>query len=563
MSIQKLTIPEAFRESVQKYRSLGAVGYSDLEPMTYGDLDELSRILGAGLRSKGIQPGDKVAILSENMPNWCTAYLAISRIGAVVVPVLPDFGPVEVENILEHAGAKALFVSERQMEKTAGMGEKRHVITLDSLLCNDEPIVMIGGNDDTDPQEDDLAAIIYTSGTTGNSKGVMLTHANIISNVIGACPLASIEAGEVLVSLLPLSHAYECTLGFLVPMVSGACVYYLPKPPSPSVLMPALEKLRPHLMLSVPLFIEKIFRNSVLPKLRKNFLMRLLYAFRPIQKILHKAAGRKVYALFGGRLHFFGIGGASLAPDVERFLRDAGFPYAIGYGLTETAPLIAGSAPFETTFRAIGPVLEGVQMRLDGAYGDKNEGEVQVKGPNVMQGYYKDAQRTDEVFTEDGWFRTGDIGHISAKGVLSIRGRIKNMILGSSGENIYPEEIEAVINENPYVEESLVTQKDDRLVAMVFLNYEALLEHLAHSYASIKEWHREVYAGVKEGMQNSSDIVQQGVKQFKEDVEGYATELRSRINSELNVFSRIADVVLRYEPFEKTPTLKIKRYLYT
>ncbi|AFG37825.1 AMP-binding protein [Spirochaeta africana] len=574
---QVRTIPDILKRSLELYAGHPALSFVDDDPLTFRDVDELSRRLGLGLRSLGVKPGDHVAILSENIPNWGVAYLAIARIGAVVVPILPDFNSTEVGNILRHAEVQTVLVSSRQFPKLAELqqsGELQAVLLESLELVPRDAVVQADGSltpqgtsvlgaaedsadVDTDPET--TAAIIYTSGTTGNSKGVMLSHTNIVSNVEASRKIPDIEAGQSMLSLLPLSHTYECTLGFLVPLASGACVYYLGKPPSPSILMPALQKIRPHLMLAVPLFIEKIFRVRVLPQLTGKFALRMLYGIRPIQKLLHKAAGRKVYDLFGGRLHFFGIGGAGLAPDVERFLRDAGFPYAIGYGLTETSPLVAGSGPKETTFHAIGPVVEGVQVRLDNQFGGRNEGEVQVLGPNVMQGYYKDPERTAEVFTEDGWFRTGDIGHLSSAGVLSLRGRIKNMLLGPSGENIYPEEIEAVINEKPYVEESLVTQKGDQLVAMVYLNYEALLEHVAAMHANIKDWHSVVQGNVKDG----ADQIKQGIASFKSDIDGYLDELRRKINSELNMFSKLADIVPREEPFEKTPTMKIKRYLYT
>lgn len=578
------TIPELLQRSVNDYADQPALSFVDGAPLSFSDVDFLTRRLGVGLASLGVKPGDHVAILAENMPNWGAAYLTISRIGAVIVPILPDFTSAEVVNILKHAEVQTVFVSEKQFPKLAELQQSGIVqaVLLDSLILIPRDIELskdnalpslaehavaaelaTGNADDIAEPEIDpssTAAIIYTSGTTGNSKGVMLSHTNIVSNVEASRQIPDIEAGQSMLSLLPLSHTYECTLGFLVPLASGACVYYLGKPPSPSVLMPALQKIRPHLMLSVPLFIEKIFRARVLPQLTGSFVMRMMYRIRPIQKVLHKAAGRKVYALFGGRLHFFGVGGAALAPDVELFLRDAGFPYAIGYGLTETSPLVAGSGPKHTVFKAIGPVLDRVQVRLDmAAGGDSDEGEVQVLGPNVMLGYYKDQEYTREVFTEDGWFRTGDIGYLDSNGVLSIRGRIKNMILGSSGENIYPEQIEAVINEKPYIEESLVTQQDDKLVAMVYLNYEALLEHVAAMRGNIKDWHSEIQDNIKD----SSEQIKAGVSKFKQDIDAYLNETRKKVNDELSVFSRIAAVIPRDEPFEKTPTMKIKRYLYT
>ncbi len=564
------TIPEALDQSVREHSRMPALAYVDGTSYCYQDVHDLSRRTAVGLRELGVRQGTHVAILGENMPNWGVAYLAVTGMGAVAVPLLPDFSADEVRNILRHAETRFAFVSDRQYPKVEELertGEV-HVIRLNSLELPDAPhegpqsdATAQDGDEHVDPTAP--AAIIYTSGTTGNSKGVILTHRNIVSNVEAARRIPDIRAGQSMISLLPLSHAYECTLGFLVPLVSGACVYYLDKPPSPSVLMPALQKVRPHLMLSVPLFIEKIFRGRVLPQFTEKPVVRFLYRIRPIQRLLHKLAGRKVYKLFGGRLHFFGIGGAPLAPDAERFLRDARFPYAVGYGLTETAPLIAGSSPRNTRFQAIGPVLSGVEVRLDtgnapSGEGEVGQGEVQVRGPNVTPGYFKDSARSHEAFTEDGWFRTGDVGHLTRKGVLSIRGRIKNVILGPSGENIYPEEIEALLNEKPYVEETLVAQVGGKLVAMAYFNYEALLEHLSTAHSSLKEWH----AAAQANMDNSAEQVRNYLSQFRDEFSAYFAELKAHVNAQLSGSVRIAEIQPREEPFEKTPTMKIKRYLY-
>ncbi|TVQ28625.1 MAG: long-chain fatty acid--CoA ligase [Spirochaetaceae bacterium] len=545
------TIPDILETASQTWPDQPALSFVDGTPLSFGATEDLSARVGAGLMQKGLNTDSHVAILSENMPHWGVAYFAITRIGAAVVPILPDFSAHEVKNILEHAEVKTVFVSERQRPKITDLIDAGKIIAIPIETL--EGVISDQRADRMAIDEGDLAAIIYTSGTTGTSKGVMLTHRNIVSNVLVARTIPAIEAGQSMLSVLPLSHTYECTLGFLVPISSGACVYYLSKPPSPTVLMPALDKIRPHLMLSVPLFIEKIFRNRVLPQITGKALLRMLYRIRPVQKLLHRAAGRKVYAMFGGRLHFFGVGGAKLAPDVERFLRDARFPYAIGYGLTETSPLVAGSAPQDTTFQAIGPVVDGVSVRLS------EEGEVQVKGPNVMAGYFRNETQTSEVFTADGWFRTGDIGTLSKDGVLALRGRIKNMILGPSGENIYPEQIEAVINEKDYVEESLVMQVSGKLVGKVYLNYEALLDHIAAVRSDVKDWHAAVGAQAKD----QSEQIKLAVDAFRDDVNQYLKDCRERVNSELSSYARIAEMVLQMEPFEKTPTMKIKRYLYT
>lgn len=547
--LHSLTLPSLLHRSVALYADYEAVGYVDGEAISYRTLAQRVRETAAGLGALGVEPGDRVAILSENMPNWSIAYLAVTTMGAVAVPILPDFSEIEVRNILEHSEASVVFASQRLRPKLAlddrdgkrDPAATRTVITLDDFAGL--PPAELTSEDAADaavPAEDDLAAIIYTSGTTGSSKGVMLTHKNIVSNVEAARPIAEMSPGEKMVSLLPLSHTYECTIGLLVPLSGGASVWYLDKPPSPTVLMPALEKIRPHLMLTVPLFIEKIYRNRVLATLQKKAVLRAAMRVAPLRRLLHRAAGKKVTAIFGGRLHFFGIGGAAVAPDVERFMRDARFPYAIGYGLTETAPLLAGSGPKNTLFRSTGPALEGVELRVADPDPKTGEGEIQARGPNVMRGYYRDPERTAETFTADGWFRTGDLGAIDARGNVFIRGRLKNMILGPSGENIYPEELEAVINAEPLVQDSLVLQKGGQLVALVNLNVDAFKEYLGD---------------VKSNVNDELD-------RLRIEAEAFLAELQQRVNAQLSAFARISRFIPQLEPFEKTPTMKIKRYLY-
>ncbi len=537
-TLNVLTIPALVSRSVESFADLPAFGFVDAQPMTFADCDRTVRETSYSLSGLGVKPGDRVGILSENMPNWAIAYLATTTMGAVAVPILPDFSEVELANIIEHAGVRLIFVSRRLAPKIA---ELKNItkITLDDFSGLPEADGTAPATAGT-PAEDDLAAIIYTSGTTGNSKGVMLTHKNIASNVEAARPIAEMVPGECMVSILPLSHTYECTIGMLVPFSAGVCVYYLEKPPSPTVLMPALEKIKPHLMLSVPIFIEKIYRSRVAPKLQGSPVLRLACKVPALRKILHRAAGKKVMAVFGGRLHFFGIGGAAVAPDVERFLRDAGFPYAVGYGLTETAPLLAGCGPNDTVFRSTGPALEGVEIRVAQPDADTGEGEIQARGPNIMRGYYRDDERTAESFTEDGWFRTGDLGTIDERGRVFIKGRLKNMILGPNGENIYPEEIEAVINAKPLVADSLVMQKGSELVALVNLNIDAFKEYLGEMSANVTD----------------------EVDRLRAEAEVFLGDLRDKVNAELRSYSRITRFIPQIEPFEKTPTMKIKRYLY-
>ncbi len=429
----ELTLKSMIDRSCELFSRKPALSNVDGEPVTYGEmrkqLDGLMRMMS----EQGIVKGDRVAILGQNMPNWGIAYLAIASLGAVVVPILTDFHVNEILNIVRHSEAKMVFVSGAQYDKIgyADLDPRIILVALDNFepLELKAPKDLIGGLIyeplkqlqklsnralravgliDAKVHENDLASIIYTSGTTGLSKGVMLSHKNLVLDAWITTQFQPVGEKDRLISVLPLSHTYECTVGFIIPMMGGACVYYLDKPPTARVLVPAMQKIRPTMILTVPLIIEKIFKMQVHPQLTANPAFRAMYKLPPSRKFLHKVAGKKLMKTFGGEIHFFGIGGALLSWEVERFLNEAGFPYAIGYGLTETAPLIAGSNPQAVRFRSTGQVLEHLQVRIENPAPQTGIGEILVKGETVMMGYYKDPQRTAEAFTEDGFFRTGD-----------------------------------------------------------------------------------------------------------------------------------------------------------
>jgi len=533
--LASLTLRDVLVQSTASYAERPALGTVDGSTVVhYKDLGPLAAVLAKKLLSQGLVKGDRVVLLAENRPEWGLAYLGITAAGLVVVPILTDFIPDQVANIVKHSEAKVVIVSEKLRAKIGGyLGI---TIAIESLASaeNRKAAASIDTKATFPPvEEDSLAAILYTSGTTGNSKGVMLSHKNLISNVIATRSIIRMHRLDRLLSILPLAHTYECTLGLLNGITQGSCNYYLDKPPVASVLLPALRKVKPTIMLSVPLIIEKIYRASVLPTLQKMG----AYKNESIRPLLHMLAGIKLKKTFGGHLRFFGIGGSSVAPDVEAFLLQAHFPYAIGYGLTETAPLLAGSPPFNTALRSTGPALKGVELRIADPKPDTGEGEIQARGPNVMQGYYKDPEKTKEVFTEDGWFRTGDLGIFDKRGWLFIRGRLKTMILGASGENIYPEEIEALINKSAYVAESLVLSEGQGLTAMVQLKQEVIDDLKAKAKDSIEDFERA-----------------------SEEVLEY---VRKEVNAGLAAFSKVSKVVIHHEPFEKTPTQKIKRFLYS
>jgi long-chain acyl-CoA synthetase len=548
----KLTIPSLFYNSVEKFSDKTSIVFSGEENYTYKQMGDDVELIAQMLTESGIKKGEKIAILSNNMPNWGKSFFAISLVGAVAVPILPDFHENEITTILEHSEAKTLFVS-KGLYKSINE-EALELIDLVVLVENFAIVPQGTKANDLDKlrsslpktkkdfvaveaDEEDLASIIYTSGTTGNSKGVMLTHRNLTWTAKQSRTLKKIVHSDRFLSVLPLSHTFENTVGFLLPIMYGASVHYLRKPPVASVLLPALKKVRPTVMLVVPLIIEKIYKAKIQPTFQKNAVIRFLYAIPPVRKVLHKVAASKLYKTFGGELHFFGIGGAKLDQTVERFLFEGNFPYAIGYGLTETSPLLAGAVAEIRKVGSTGVAMEGVSLRIADADPVTGEGEVQAKGLNVMKGYYKAPDKTKEVFTEDGWFKTGDRGMFDKNNMLHIKGRIKTMIVGASGENIYPEEIESVINKMRYVLESLVVEKKGKLVAMIHLNKEELEENFKNLKTEAKHF-------------------------FNEKAEEVLAEIHRKANSELNKFSRINKVVLQPMPFEKTPTKKIKRFLY-
>jgi len=508
------------------------------EGVTYEKLGERSRAVEAELERRGIGHGDRVVLLSENRPEWGIWYLGIVASGAVVVPILTDFHERQIAGIIEHSGPELVVVSDQMARAVKGTKVER--LAIDELWTF--PAAEPAREPKQAPQPEDLAALLYTSGTTGTPKGVMLSHKNLLSNVAAGLDVFPIKADDRLLSILPLAHSYECTVGFLTPLRTGASITYLGGPPTISRLLPAFEEVHPTIMLSVPLILEKVYRAKVAPIFVK--IPSWIGGFAPVRKLIHRIAVGKLKKQFGGSIRFFGLGGAPVSPATERFLLEGGFPYAVGYGLTETAPLLAGANVSSQRFRSTGPAVKGVELRLQpiegGSAGKETtrEGEIQARGANIMLGYYKNPEATNETFTEDGWFKTGDLGSFGKEGYLFIRGRAKSMILGPSGENIYPEEIEAEINSEPIVEESLVMSVGGTLVARVRLNAEAVAKQLGTMAEKVD------------------------VDAFRAQANEVLERLRNEINSRLNRFSKVAKMVLQEEEFERTPTRKIKRFLY-
>ena len=556
-------LPRMLKNSVKLYGSRPSLSSVDGTEYTYAELDKASQHVALMLRSSGIGRGDNVAILAENSPHWGIAYFGTLICGATTVPILPDFRETEVRSILEHAGVKTVFVSGKLISRlNEGLPDSvEMVVNTDDFQLLDtkngkvsapalEPGTLIKLQSDAsisledegyyDADGEELAAIIYTSGTTGRSKGVMLSHINLLSNAVQSGTLHKVLPEDRFLGILPLAHTLESTVGMLVALLNGAMVQYIDRAPTAAYLRPILQKLRPTTMLTVPLIIDKIYRTTIKPKLSKSAGMRTLMKFGPTRRLLSRAAVKKLMDFFGGELRFFGIGGAPLAPDVEKFLLDGRFPYAIGYGLTETSPIVSGFGPSDAVFHSVGKAMEGVQVRIDNPDPLTGEGEIVVKGSNVMKGYYKDEEKTREVFTDDGFFRTGDLGIINDKGIIYIKGRSKNMILGPNGENIYPEEIEAVINSREHVMESLVMEYKGKLTARVHLKMEELEEQYQHLKENAAEFQKKV----------------------QERVDEVLNELMVQVNQQVARNSKLQLIVQQVQPFEKTATQKIKRFLY-
>ena len=528
------TLRDLYIQSVGSYASRCMSSMYGGESQTYAGFSDKVEATAELFRLAGLSSGDKVALLSNNMPNWAVSYFAAVTSGLIIVPILPDFSTPELDMIIKHCGAKALCCSDKLYTKVS----KETIDSLNVVLRtkNCGITYMKEGVEPgkfTPPKPDDVAAIIYTSGTTSKPKGVMLTHANLVAQIEMDYDLFNVFQSDVFLSILPLSHTYECSLGMLLPFYSGASVVYLDKLPTASTLMPAMRDVRPTIMLSVPLIIEKIYKSQVRAKFMKNEMLKKMYGWPWFRKLVHRMAGKKLRAIFGGRLRFFGIGGAKLDFDTEQFLVESKAPYGIGYGLTETAPLLAGGVPGNIRFRSTGKILSRIEARLENLNVETGEGEIVVLSPSTMKGYYENPSATKDVFTEDGWFRTKDIGRFDSEGNLYILGRVGNMIVGPNGENIYPEEIESVINSHFLVTDSIVKENNGKLIAHVHFNR----FELERRYHDLKDSINSRMAEIR-------------------------SELKAYVNSKVSKSSQIAEIEEQENGFEKTPTQKIRRFKY-
>ncbi len=528
------TLRELFENSTDRYSKRNLSQYVEGgDCYTYARFRDVCDRESQRLSRFGISAGDKVAILSQNMPNWTVAFFTATAFGRVAIPILPDSSENEITNILTHSETKVVYVSQRLLPKLSQdiIDSMTLVIDIETfeIIKKDKEAFQCDGWVRT-PSADELATIIYTSGTTGKAKGVMLSHRNLCQNIMASHKAERCDKKDRFMSILPMAHAYEMVIGCLYPIYTGACVYYLSKPASPSVLMPAMKKVRPTVMCAVPLIIEKVYRKSILPTVQKSRTLRWMQKTLPW--LFYRLVGGRLYKSFGGKLHFFGVGGSKLDPAVEAFLKKCHFPYAIGYGLTECAPLVCNAMVGRTAVGSIGIPSYKVEVRLDNVNPDNGEGEIVCRGDNVMMGYYKDPERTLQVIDDHGWFHTNDVATVDKYGNYYIKGRLNNTILGPSGENIYPEEIELVINNEEGVSESLVVERDGKLVALVKFEDNVL------------DWNLE------------------GEERFYEELESRQKALMERINKLLGKNSQVSEVDAMKEPFEKNATQKIRRFLY-
>ncbi len=516
--------------------------------LAYGEVAERVARLHAAFRELGVKPGAKVGLLGRNSAGWATAWLAIVAHGAVAVPILPDFREEDVHHILNHSDSVLLLTTEAFLERLdpAKMPGVKAVLSTRDLsplftrregqaaalrkvdeAARSRPAFGPGDVAWARPRPEDLASLVYTSGTTGFSKGVMLPHRSLYRNLVFARRHMPLRQGDSIVSFLPLAHAFGCAFEFLFPVSVGCRIAFLDKTPSPQVILKAFAAEKPRLVLTVPLVLEKIYARRVRPFLEKPA-VRVLTKVPAIRRRLDALLRKKLVDAFGGQVLEVVVGGAALNPVVEEFLLRIGFPVTVGYGMTECGPLLTYAGWRDHRPQGVGRVVDGMELVVDSPDPARVAGEVRVRGPHVMAGYYKSPETTREVLDENGWLRTGDLGLLDADGFLTLRGRSKTMFLGATGQNVYPEEIEARLNALPLVAESLVVERDHRLLALVYPDLEAAdAAHVGHD-------------GILREMERN----------------------RVRLNAGLPPFAQVASVEVVPEEFQKTPTRKIKRFLY-
>ena len=539
-----------YEESFNKNWDLPALtNYKDSETLSYGMLAREIARLHILFEEIGIEKGDKIALIGKNHTTWSTVFLATFTYGAVIVPILHEFNPESMENIIIHSESKCVFIEDKIWQELNHDKIDLPFFSIPSFTLikgDDEKIKDAAGRfnnliDEKYPNgftkedikyaqvdNDEVVCLNYTSGTTGNSKGVMLTANNYAGNVTYAHTLELLLHGERDLAFLPMAHAYGCAFDFLYALSNGVHVTLLDVIPSPQNLIKAFQEVKPHIIITVPLIFEKIYKNRILPIIEKP-IMKLLLKVPVINTLIYKSIRNSLVTTLGGNFREVIIGGAALGKDVEAFFAKIKFPFTVGYGMTECAPLISYDHHYDFIPTSCGSVLEGImEARIDSPDPENIPGEIQVRGENVMKGYYKNPEATREAFTEDGWLKTGDSG-VLIDNRLYIKGRIKTMLLGANGQNVYPEEIEAKLNNLPYVSESLVVRRDNRFIALVYPDRVAMKENNIPS----------------------------------KQLAGIMDENKGILNKSIARYERISAIELMDEEFEKTPKKSIKRFLYS
>jgi len=497
----------------------------------------------------GIRPGDKIAVIGRNLNNWAVTYLSVVTYGATIVPILPDFHTSDIHHIVNHSESVLLFATENIFDKIddSKLKKLKGILSLNdfSVLCEcskglkkavafaDEKLKTKTITPEdlvfADPKEDDIAVLSYTSGTSGFTKGVMLPYQSLYSNVLIGFDHIDLRPGDKVVSFLPLAHVFGCMFEFLTEFCIGCQVVFLSRVPTPQLITKAFQEVQPRLICLVPLIIEKIYKKRILPVLDRRRI-KLMLKVPLLEKKIHKKIRKTLIETFGGNFIEIIIGGAALSKEVEDFLKKIDFPFSIGYGMTECGPLISYSPNAKFKEHSCGSVVDRMQVRIDSNDPYNQVGEIQVKGNNVMHGYYKNDLATKEAFTDDKWLRTGDLGIIDEGNSIFIKGRSKNMLLGPSGQNIYPEEIEARLNNMPFIQESVVTDdKDHKLIALVYPDYESCDAESLNKHE------------IEQALETNKQI----------------------LNKSLPPYMQISKLILFPEEFEKTPKRNIKRFLYT
>ncbi len=542
-----------YEESFKENWDLKALSdYGESHHFTYGELAKEIAKLHILFEECKLRRGDKIALIGRNTSRWCIAYLATVTYGAIIVPILQDFNPNDVHHIVNHSESVLFFTSDMIWDtlEEEKMNELRAVFSLtnfkllhqrdgeqfNSTLANLDNLFAKKypkGFDKesinyTDLSNDKIIVLNYTSGTTGFSKGVMITCNNLASNVMFAKNVINLKPGSKMLSFLPLAHTYGCAFEFLYAISAGCDVTLLGKTPSPKILMKAFEEIKPALIIAVPLILEKIYKKMIMPTLGKKT-MRWALNIPLLDQQIYSQIRKKLMDAMGGRFYQVIIGGAPLNGEVEEFLTKIKFPFSVGYGMTECAPLISFSLYPDSAPHSCGKVLAGMEARIDSSDPQNIAGEIQVRGENVMVGYYKNEEATNDAFTEDGWLKTGDLGTLDSENNVFIRGRLKSMILGASGQNIYPEEIEAKLNNLPFVMESLVIEKNGKLIALVYPDYEAV----------------------------------DGIGISVDHLPAIMSENKDSLNAIVAPYEQISEIRLFPQEFEKTPKKSIKRFLYT